>query len=237
MAISALAGGSRGPPETDVGHVRLLQRPALGLFAVAHGLGASAVAAELTVEILEGSVRASRALAREGPTADSSSALLDAAIQNAQAAWAARVNMDPSLDGVGSTLVAVLRDTGEIAVAHLGDCAALVLRQGVVVRRTLNHTLRRECKESAGQDLGAGEFDRVVLRAIGMPQDPEVQTWKVAPDDVVLLTAGVHDLLSDPDFARLHCNDPREFVQRLMAEASSHEFKDDIAALAFRADG
>jgi serine/threonine protein phosphatase PrpC len=213
--------------------VRLLQRPDLGLFALAHGLGGSAAAADLTLDALGRSIEAARAAMPPELTSDSSSTMLAAVIQEANDAWTARLETDPSLSGVGSTLVAVLRTGHGITVAHLGDCAALLLRQGAVMHRTLNHTLAREHRESAGRDPGGGDLDRIIVRAVGMGCDAEIQAWEAAAGDIVLLSTGVHDILSPLEMSRLYRASPREFVEGLVREARSRPFQDDIAALAF----
>jgi len=93
--------------------------------------------------------------------------------------------------------------------------------------------MRRDYLESAGRDPGPGDFDRVIVRAVGMAGEPEIQIWDVVPSDMVLLTTGVHDLLSTSELGALFCADAEELARRAMQEASSRPFEDDIAVVAF----
>ena len=121
-------------------------------------------------------------------------------------------------------------------MAHLGDCAALLLRRGAIVRRTLNHTWRRDHQDATGKDPGVGPFDSIIVRAVGMTGEPEIRSWDLSPADMVALTAGVHDLLSDAELEALYCAEPTELARRLVEAAGSREPTDDIAALVFSAD-
>jgi PPM family protein phosphatase len=152
-------------------------------------------------------------------------------------AWSARVETEARLEGSGATLVTALRTSEGIALAHLGDCAALLLRQGTIVRRTLNHTLVRDYVDATGDNSGEGDFEKIVVRAVGMTREPEVQHWDVSSTDIVALTAGVHDLLSDAEVEALFCTDPAELARRLVNAPGAHGPKDDIAVLTFSING
>jgi protein phosphatase len=197
-------------------------------------VGGSAAAADLTLEVLVRSIETARTATLVELTSDVASTLLGAAIRNVNNAWVTRLETEPSLRGVGSTLVAVLRCGRGIAVAHLGDCAALLFRRGAILHRTLNHTVAREYRESTGCDPGTDKLDGIIVRAVGMGRDAEIQTWEAAEGDVVLLTTGAHDVLSPLDMSRLYRPSPRELVEGIVREARARLTDDDIAALAFR---
>ena len=64
---------------------------------------------------------------------DLSHALLDR-IHAANTEIGDRVHADPGLDGMGTTLIALLRAGDKIVLAHIGDSRAFMVRDGVVTR-------------------------------------------------------------------------------------------------------
>lgn len=51
-----------------------------------------------------------------------------------------RVEEEPALAGMGTTITALLRTGNRLALAHIGDSRAYVLREGVLVQITKDHT-------------------------------------------------------------------------------------------------
>ena len=50
------------------------------------------------------------------------------------------MHADPSLDGMGTTLIALLRAGDKIVLAHIGDSRAFMVRDGVVTQITKDHS-------------------------------------------------------------------------------------------------
>src|ERR671912_137806 len=70
---------------------------------------------------------------------DVSQALLDR-ILAANAEIGEQVRDDPKLDGMGTTLIALLRARDKIVLAHIGDSRAFMVRDGVVTQITKDHS-------------------------------------------------------------------------------------------------
>ncbi len=70
---------------------------------------------------------------------DASQALLDR-IREANREIGTAVDDDPRLDGMGTTLIAMLRTGDRIALAHIGDSRAFLLRDGEVTQVTKDHS-------------------------------------------------------------------------------------------------
>jgi serine/threonine protein phosphatase PrpC len=68
-----------------------------------------------------------------------SSALLDR-ILAANAEIGEQVRADPRLEGMGTTLIALLRARDKIVLAHIGDSRAFMVRDGVVTQITKDHS-------------------------------------------------------------------------------------------------
>ena len=70
---------------------------------------------------------------------DVSHALLDR-IHRANTEIGDQVHADPSLDGMGTTLIALLRAGDKIVLAHIGDSRAFMVRDGEVTQITKDHS-------------------------------------------------------------------------------------------------
>ena len=61
-------------------------------------------------------------------------------IRQAHSELLARVDEEPALAGMGTTVTALLRTGSRLALAHIGDSRAYLLRDGVLVQLTKDHT-------------------------------------------------------------------------------------------------
>ena len=65
---------------------------------------------------------------------------LDRALHAAQDELLARADRDPALAGLGTTVTALLRAGSKLAMAHIGDSRAYLLRDGEMTQVTTDHT-------------------------------------------------------------------------------------------------
>ncbi|QTE29526.1 Stp1/IreP family PP2C-type Ser/Thr phosphatase [Pengzhenrongella sicca] len=65
---------------------------------------------------------------------------LDRALHAAQDELLARAERDPQLAGLGTTVTALLRTGSKLAMAHIGDSRAYLLRDGEMAQVTTDHT-------------------------------------------------------------------------------------------------
>lgn len=105
------------------------------LLVVADGMGGHAA----------GDVASSLAIGELAPLDDEShgpDALehLRLAVAAAHTELLGRVVEEPKLAGMGTTITALLRSGGKLALAHIGDSRAYLLRDGVLVQITRDHT-------------------------------------------------------------------------------------------------
>jgi serine/threonine protein phosphatase PrpC len=149
---------------------------------------------------------------------------LRAAILASGERWEVRLREEPELRRLPATLAAVVLAHGNAAVAHQGDCRIILIRQGVVCCRTTDHVQRTD------------DGRRVVTRHFGAQSNPEVHAWEIAADDLLLLTAGVHDVLSEDEVVR--CIGPAgplaDQIDDLVERAKRRGGKDPLTALALR---
>ena len=122
--------------------------PELGLFMVADGMGghaAGGTAARMAVaEVGAAIVAAGPPSSR--PLRPSPAALLESAIQRANASIFAAAQQDPAMLGMGTTIVAALAQDGRLTVAHVGDSRAYLLRGRYLQRLTEDHSFINQCR-------------------------------------------------------------------------------------------
>ncbi|MGZ4590188.1 MAG: PP2C family protein-serine/threonine phosphatase [Actinomycetes bacterium] len=105
------------------------------LLVIADGMGGHAageVASSVAVTLLS-------ALDEDSPGGDLLD-LLSGAVENANTHLRDMVRGDPDLDGMGTTLTALLRAGSRFGLAHVGDSRGYLLRQGELQQITRDHT-------------------------------------------------------------------------------------------------
>ena len=154
-------------------------------------------------------------------SADVSAHLLSA-IRDADLAIHAAARTQPELDGLGTTIVAIVvtcLSPLHIAIAHVGDSRAYLLRDGELRVLTHDHTLVEDllARGQIGPDEAASHPQRhILLRALGIEgqMEPDISSEPVQSGDVLLLcTDGItrrfektHALaFSDNRLDRLFC--------------------------------
>src|SRR5713226_1808956 len=168
------------------------------LLAIADGMGGHAA----------GEVASAVAIATLAPldadTAgiDMLQALADAIAQaNAELRQIARA--DPSTEGMGTTLTALLWSGDEVALCHIGDSRAYLLRDDEYHRITHDHTLVQSLVDEGKltPEAAASHPQRsLVMRALqsSIPAEPDLAMLKAKVGDRYLLCSdGLSDVVSD----------------------------------------
>lgn len=203
---------------TEVGLVRRRNEDALyvgeRLFAVADGLGGHVggdVASSTAIEALA---------THDRPVGeDDLASALGQAVAAADLAIRRRVLDEPSLAGMGTTMVALLRSGAAAVLANVGDSRAYLLRggpggQGRTVRITEDHTYRHLVSAAARVP---NLPDKLARFLDGRPdgRSPDLTRLTLHPGDRVLLcTDGLSSFVGD------------EPIHHALA---SHEAADDAA--------
>lgn len=189
LAVIELASAS------DVGRVRsdnqdrdLLAPP---LIAVADGMGGhlgGGTAAAMAVDAL-----------RAVGAASDPTALLDA-LKDANRAIARAASGDPDLTGMGTTATAALLEGGILYLVHVGDSRAYLIRGGLIIQVTEDHSVVAEMVRRGTLSADAADSHparHVITRALGVDAEIDIDALRVdlEPGDVVLLCT---DGLSGP---------------------------------------
>ncbi len=207
-----------------------------GVFVVADGMGghahgdrAARLAVDTVLERLDGR--------------DPSPALLVDALEEAnrriyQTARAERA------EGMGTTATVLVVDFPYALIAHVGDSRAYLLRSGLLVQLTQDHSwVADRVREGLlrPEDARAHRWKNVITNALGtFPEvDVDLLGLRLKPGDLLLLsTDGLHGVLGEEAIARvLTADQPLEVaLDRLVELANAWGGPDNITAIAVRAD-
>ncbi|HTE71148.1 MAG TPA: Stp1/IreP family PP2C-type Ser/Thr phosphatase [Actinomycetes bacterium] len=226
---------------TDVGRMRknnedsyLSQKP---VAAVADGMGghsAGEVASAIAIEELA-------ALRGRGPWENETAATddLKQAILRANRRIREMAAGDRKLNGMGTTLVALLEDGDLVHLANVGDSRGYLLRQGELSQVTVDHSLVQELVDDgrlSPEDAERHPQRSVITRALGI--EPEVEfdlfTYKLQVGDRLLLCSdGLSDVVEPRQIRNvlLRVRNPDEAARRLIAVANEQGGPDNITVI------
>ena len=225
----------------------LLEARALGLFAVADGLGGyegGEIASKLTVSVLERFVEENQRdpqgtwPIRELKSRTFEENLLAAAGAAAHREIAAR--RTGPLSQMGSTIVAALLRGARLTVMHCGDSRVYRLRDGVVTPLTRDHSVWAEM-EAAGLagDRAGFAWKNQITRALGLEghSTADVATFEVKRGDVYLLCSdGLYDPLEAPRLVAGLSLPPEAACHDLVTAAFEAGSHDNITGVVVRCD-
>lgn len=218
---------------------RYAMAPDLGLYLVADGMGghrAGQVASEMAAE---SAIRAVEAL--QGATVSLAEKLRHAvACANREIHNAAL--HDSELRGMGTTLVAVLLGEERLALAHVGDSRAYLVRDRRIRCLTDDHSVvgellrRQEISEAAAREH---PHRHVLTRALGVRKNavPDLAELTPQPGDIVLMCSdGLTAHLRDQEMLErvLSVDEPQSACDRLVDAANERGGIDNITVLIVR---
>jgi serine/threonine protein phosphatase PrpC len=206
------------------------------LFAVADGMG-GAQAGEVASRIAAGAFE-------HGPQYDDASAegQLEEIAQKANRRIHKLAQEDSSRAGMGTTLTAAMLRDDEVALGHVGDSRAYLLRDGQLKRLTKDHSLVEELRRQGRlTEEQAEEHPQrsIITRALGPEPSVNVDTmtFPARDGDVFLLCSdGLTTMVSDDQIRDILVSSRslRSAVNKLVDAANRGGGRDNITAVAFR---
>jgi protein phosphatase len=150
----------------------------------------------------------------------------------------------PELSGMGTTLVALLAGTERIALAHVGDSRAYLIRGGRIRQLTDDHSLVAELvrRQEISAHAARGHPHRHVLtRALGVRRSVEADLAELTPaanDSFVLCSDGLTTHVSDEEIAAtvLGAPDLEGACDRLVDMANARGGEDNITVVLVHCD-
>jgi serine/threonine protein phosphatase PrpC len=206
------------------------------LFAVADGMGgaqAGEVASKLAASTLEG--EAGRSLHGVERVA--------ALVHEANRRVYERATSDPAASGMGTTMTVALVEGETVAIGHVGDSRAYLVRSGRMEQLTDDHSLVNELLKSGRLSREEAEVHpqrSVITRAVGTDPDVQVDAFTIAAEDgdvFLLCSDGLTDMIDDEEILELVARDRDDLdraVRSLVAAANRRGGEDNITAVAFR---
>jgi PPM family protein phosphatase len=248
-----------GAAETSVGKVREHNEdahfidPEAGIFIVCDGMGGHAageVASSLAVQTIRRTWTSPATLAvadrwLDQGTPDARKQLIATVQQGVLAAHDAIVTeatVDRSKHGMGTTVVAAMVVGADVVFAHCGDSRAYLVRDGITVQLTEDHTLLQRLL-AAGVDVdvdGDGSrFRSMLTNALGIGHECTVSTFivPVADGDRFLLCSdGITEYLEENEIGEVLTTmpSPARSAQRLVEIALQRGGGDNATALVVR---
>jgi protein phosphatase len=233
MRIASAAG------ITDTGRRRLRNEDAFvcrpPLFAVADGMG-GARAGEVAAEI------AATALEEAGVEGRGAETLVGLIVEANRRIWERSV-ADPATSGMGAVVTAALvADDGTVAIGHVGDSRAYLLRDGSIEQLTQDHSLVAELVESGvltPEEAETHPQRSAITRALGTEPSVDVDAFTVAgmPGDVFLICSdGLSTMVADDDVAAVVAeagDDLTGAADRLIAAANAGGGVDNVTVILF----
>jgi serine/threonine protein phosphatase PrpC len=209
------------------------------LFAVADGMG-GAQAGELASGL------AAAALRDETSELAGGEQRVDDLIQEANRRVYQRQSQDASASGMGTTMTVALVEDGRVAIGHVGDSRAYLIRDRKLEQLTEDHSLVAELVRSGklSPEEAEGHPQRsVITRALGTDPDVDVDTFSVEtkPGDLFLLCSdGLTSMVDDETILReveRNRNDLTKAAKALVRAANKGGGEDNITVVFFEIAG
>jgi len=230
----------RRAAKTDTGRRRLRNEDDFicdpPLFAVADGMG-GARAGEIAAGL------AAAALEEAGAETRGAEGVVALITEANRRIWE-RSLADPETAGMGTTVTAALVDasSGTVAIGHVGDSRAYLLRGGAIGQLTTDHSLVAELVQSG--ILTPEEAERhpqrsAITRALGTEPTVEVDAFTVEaePGDVFLLCSdGLSTMVANEEMAsaiEAAERDPQRAAEALVAAANARGGEDNVTVVLF----
>lgn len=240
---------------SDVGQIRRRNEdsyqvfPDLGIAVVADGMGghpggdvASRIAAEAAADSLADAVR-------EGGIGDDFAEgfrpVMREAVLTAHRSIREEASVKPELDGMGTTLTAMVVDpeTGTWIIGHVGDSRAYRLREGELLQLTRDDTWVQDQIDRGDmrpESARLSPYAHLLTQCVGLEDEPEPQVLdgvSAAGDAYLLCTDGLVGMLDDHEVARILGNgtgEPEDPLQALIEAANEAGGHDNITAALIR---
>ncbi|WP_407445396.1 PP2C family protein-serine/threonine phosphatase [Rhodococcus sp. (in: high G+C Gram-positive bacteria)] len=155
---------------------------------------------------------------------------LDSAVREGNASIADQVDEEPELDGMGTTLTAILFAGSKLGLAHIGDSRAYLLRDDQLTQITRDDTFVQSLVDEGritAEQAHTHPQRSLIMRALtGAEVEPTLTVREArAGDRYLICSDGLSDVVSD------------ETIANTMREGTHDECADRLIELALRSGG
>jgi protein phosphatase len=212
------------------------------IFIVADGMGGHAageVASEMAVRSISRAVGSLR-----GMSAEEASNRMRTALHAASAEILEHSRFDSEKRGMGTTATVLALLEGCYCIGHVGDSRAYLFRGGRLAQLTRDHSYVEELVEAGlltRRQASMHPLRAVITRWLGGCEEivPDIHVGTLEEHDTLLLASdGLTEMLDDELLARILGSDgePRDQVDRMIAEANIRGGVDNLTAVVVRTD-
>ena len=206
------------------------------LLVVADGMGGHAggdVASTIAIEIL-------KHLDHPGHTPATALYDLENALDHSQLALSRASETAPQLQGLGTTVVCLLRTDTTLVMAHMGDSRAYLFRDGKLTQVTVDHTFVQHLVDIGRITPAEAETHpqrNVVMRVLSdfdLDLHPDVSVREAKPGDRWLLCSdGLSGFVSLAEMSSILAGvpDPDQAADILIKRALANQSTDNVTAL------
>jgi PPM family protein phosphatase len=215
------------------------------LFAVADGMGgaqAGEIASSLAAAALAGALDGNKSV----PTPDAEQ-FVAGLIQEANRRVHQRATSDAAASGMGTTMTVALVGSDDIvAIGHVGDSRAYLLRDRALEQLTDDHSLVAELVrrgELSPEEAEVHPQRSVITRALGTDPDVDADVFSVEgrAGDIFLLCSDGLSTMVDPDaiaeIVERNRDNLEAAARALIKAANDSGGEDNITAVLFAIDG
>ncbi|MGV1007661.1 MAG: PP2C family protein-serine/threonine phosphatase [Dermatophilaceae bacterium] len=205
------------------------------LLVLADGMGGHA-AGDVASSMIVGALAH---LDGEGLSAEQGLRALEDELANANAGLRRAISENEDLAGMGSTTIAMLRSGSKLAMAHIGDSRAYLLRDGVFTQITKDHSFVQQLVDESRitQEEAVGHPQRSLVTRVmtGNPDDhPDLSVRELRVGDRYLLCSdGLSDFVSGDVIQEVltKAPSPEDAAERLVEVAVRASARDNITVV------
>ncbi|SIO84344.1 Stp1/IreP family PP2C-type Ser/Thr phosphatase [Nocardiopsis sp. JB363] len=206
------------------------------LLAVADGMGGYA-GGEVASSIAISSIRSLDT--SDDPRAEEMAEVLQQAVEKANESLALRIRQEPQLENMGTTLTAMLWSGSQVALIHIGDSRAYLMRGSRFEQITHDHTLVQTLVDEGKiteEEVATHPQRSLILRALDgkTPVDPDISISRAkAGDRYMLCSDGLSGVVSKKTIHETLAteSDPRAAAKKLIELAIRGGGPDNITAV------
>ena len=206
------------------------------LLAVADGMGGYA-GGEVASSIAISSLRDLDT--SDDPRAEEMAEVLQQAVEKANESLALRIRQEPQLENMGTTLTAMLWSGSQVALIHIGDSRAYLMRGSRFEQITHDHTLVQTLVDEGKiteEEVATHPQRSLILRALDgkTPVDPDISISRAKPGDRYMLCSdGLSGVVSKKTIHETLAteSDPRAAAKKLIELAIRGGGPDNITTV------
>lgn len=167
--------------------------------------------------------------------------LLLSAITTANVIVYDRGDVDISLKGMGTTIVAAIVKDNEACIAHVGDSRAYFTDGGKIEQITRDHSLVQEMFDNGKitfEEMETHPQKNIITRAMGVSEEVEIDFDYVCVNEneaLILCSDGLSGLVSDEKMLQIYnSNNFEELAEKYIEEANNAGGRDNITVVVMK---